>query len=44
MTIPLSDGSGDLVYLGTTTKVVIPSQYLKPERISAFGLVLWLVM
>ena len=31
MTIPLSDGSGDLVYLGTTTKVVIPSQYLKPE-------------
>ena len=30
-TIPLSDGSGDLVYLGTTTKVVIPSQYVKPE-------------
>ena len=30
-TIPKSDGSGDLVYLGTTTKVVIPSEYIKPE-------------
>ena len=30
-TIPKSDGSGDLVYLGTTTKVVIPSQYITPE-------------
>ena len=30
-TIPLSDGNGDLVYLGTTKKVVIPSEYVKQE-------------
>ena len=31
VTIPRSDGNGDVVYLGTTTKVVIPSEYIQTD-------------